>query len=319
MLLREQGPGGVTASFGGSIDVDLSHESVRFIGGEVRPGEPASWEPGPFGVPGFAPASYGLLAGVNSPSLTVVGRAASRHLVLDAASPALPLVAGEFPARQLDLPILEDGGSVVDYHFFFRFVITDPDFTLARYGAGFRLGDGTEVEDAIESPSSGGGSGTAEVTVTIAGRHVLSGALDNRATGAGRIGANGGVTTLTVPIDARYTFTAVSDSGDQLRFDLVFTGQLVGAAITPSPTPSATATSFAAMTPTATSTPDGAKLVGDCGGDGRVTVDELIKSVSIALGMLALEACPSSDRDGDGRPGIDELLQAVNLSLAART
>jgi hypothetical protein len=165
----------------------------------------------------------------------------------------------------------------------------------------------------------------APMTVTVAGRHVLSGALDNRATDLGGVGVNDGVRTLTVPIDARYSFTPVADSGEQLRFDLIFTGRLVGAAMPRSPTPSPTPTDLAAAsstpgespTPTRTSTPDGAGVVGDCGGDGRVTVDELIKSVGIALGTLAPGACPSSDRNGDGRTSIDELLHAVTVSLAS--
>jgi parallel beta-helix repeat protein len=57
-------------------------------------------------------------------------------------------------------------------------------------------------------------------------------------------------------------------------------------------------------------------LVGDCNGDGRVTVDELVLAVRIATDDLAMSACPAIDADGDGRAEIDELVRAVNNLLA---
>jgi hypothetical protein len=61
MLLREQGTGSINATHAGDLQVDLSEESIRFAGrSDMGPVEAASWEPGPFGVPGSAPASYGV-------------------------------------------------------------------------------------------------------------------------------------------------------------------------------------------------------------------------------------------------------------------
>ena len=73
---------------------------------------------------------------------------------------------------------------------------------------------------------------------------------------------------------------------------------------TPTPTPS----------PTPTRTP---ALPGDCTGDGRVTVDEAIRAVRIALGEAGLSTCAAADRNGDGRITIDELLQTVAAALAS--
>jgi hypothetical protein len=53
---------------------------------------------------------------------------------------------------------------------------------------------------------------------------------------------------------------------------------------------------------------------GDCDDDGSVTVDELVRAVSIALGTSPLSACSSIDSDGDGVVSIAELLAAVDRS-----
>jgi subtilisin family serine protease len=67
-------------------------------------------------------------------------------------------------------------------------------------------------------------------------------------------------------------------------------------------------------TPTPTPTVAIARPV-DCNGNGRVTIDELIVGVRIALGQASLDACAAADTDGDGHVGIDELVRAVNVAL----
>lgn len=46
-----------------------------------------------------------------------------------------------------------------------------------------------------------------------------------------------------------------------------------------------------------------------------VTVDELLVGVDIALGNLAVNACPAFDLNGDGAITVDELLAAVDAAL----
>ncbi len=58
-----------------------------------------------------------------------------------------------------------------------------------------------------------------------------------------------------------------------------------------------------------------AGCVGDCGGNGVVTVDEIITGVNIALGSLPIERCPPLDTNGDGMVTVDELIKAVNNAL----
>lgn len=58
-----------------------------------------------------------------------------------------------------------------------------------------------------------------------------------------------------------------------------------------------------------------AACTGDCDGDGRVAIEELITGVSIALGHLPTELCQPIDRSGDGRAGIEDLVGAVGSAL----
>jgi Tol biopolymer transport system component len=57
-------------------------------------------------------------------------------------------------------------------------------------------------------------------------------------------------------------------------------------------------------------------LVGDCAGDGRVTINDLIRGVNIALGNLPVSACPSFDADSDGTVAVNELVRAVVNALS---
>ncbi len=54
---------------------------------------------------------------------------------------------------------------------------------------------------------------------------------------------------------------------------------------------------------------------GDCNADGMVTLDELIRTVAIALGRLDIERCAPADTNLDGMVTIDEILAAVSSAL----
>jgi hypothetical protein len=115
--------------------------------------------------------------------------------------------------------------------------------------------------------------------------------------------------------------------------------QLAGglwAGIPPAPVPTATASTMgtntpmggptateppmgtAAMTspPTPTPTPPRPPCVGDCNHDGRVSVDELITGVNIALGTQIAAVCPAFDANGDGKVTVSILITAVNNLLS---
>lgn len=67
--------------------------------------------------------------------------------------------------------------------------------------------------------------------------------------------------------------------------------------------------------PSPTATPTVATCVGDCNADGRVTVDEILRGVNIALGNQSIDDCPSFARDNHGEVGVTQLIQAVNAVL----
>lgn len=81
---------------------------------------------------------------------------------------------------------------------------------------------------------------------------------------------------------------------------------------TPTSTPRA-----ASPTATATATRPRRGCVGDCDANGRVSIDELITGVSIALDLAPVSACRALDANGDGLVTIDELVQGVGFALGA--
>ncbi|MBI3783753.1 MAG: hypothetical protein HY270_10140 [Deltaproteobacteria bacterium] len=89
------------------------------------------------------------------------------------------------------------------------------------------------------------------------------------------------------------------------------------------PTPSSTPAPFATPTsspPTGTpgsATPTPPRCIGDCDGNGEVTVDNLLLMVNISLGNIALDQCLAGDADGDGEITVDEIISAVNVSLTS--
>ncbi len=88
-------------------------------------------------------------------------------------------------------------------------------------------------------------------------------------------------------------------------------------------TPTDTATPTPPMTATATETSSGptGPCVGDCNGNGSVTIDDLIKMVNIALDLQPLcpsesgTGCLAGDANCDCRITVDDIIRAVNNSL----
>jgi hypothetical protein len=83
------------------------------------------------------------------------------------------------------------------------------------------------------------------------------------------------------------------------------------AAVTPTPTPLPMTT----LTPSTTETPTPIPCIGNCSGDGSVTVDELLTLVNIALGNADMSTCLPGDPNHDNQITIDEILIAVNNAL----
>jgi hypothetical protein len=54
---------------------------------------------------------------------------------------------------------------------------------------------------------------------------------------------------------------------------------------------------------------------GDCDDDDRVTIDELVQGVNIALRNRPVTVCPNADQDGNHAVTIEELVAAVTNAL----
>ncbi len=91
------------------------------------------------------------------------------------------------------------------------------------------------------------------------------------------------------------------------------------ATVTPTPPPSDTPTTQPSPSdtavPTASNTPATPPCTGDCNGDERVGIGELITAVGISLGNQSIDACRAADANGDELVGIGELISAVRASL----
>jgi hypothetical protein len=78
-----------------------------------------------------------------------------------------------------------------------------------------------------------------------------------------------------------------------------------------SPTPTVTYTPTRG--PTSTRRPPADECVGDCDGDGHISISEIVRGVALALGNPATP-CADFDPEGDG-VGIAALVKAVNGAL----
>ncbi len=58
-----------------------------------------------------------------------------------------------------------------------------------------------------------------------------------------------------------------------------------------------------------------ASCASDCDGSGRVSIDELVMSVSVALEQMPSATCANADLNTDGKVSIDELLTGVGAAL----
>ena len=80
-------------------------------------------------------------------------------------------------------------------------------------------------------------------------------------------------------------------------------------------TASPTGTVFPTASVTSTTTPI-RPCAGDCGGNGVISIDDIVLCVNIALGTSPFADCTQCDADGDGIVTVAELLQVVNNALS---
>jgi hypothetical protein len=111
--LAAQGPGSLTTSFEGNLVVDLSQTQITFLPDtRIRARDSGSWEPGPEGDIGSAPANYG---GRVSVLIVLNAVAAARNIEFTTTSEPLSVANGQFNSSGIVFTFAEDGQSVLDY------------------------------------------------------------------------------------------------------------------------------------------------------------------------------------------------------------
>jgi hypothetical protein len=55
--------------------------------------------------------------------------------------------------------------------------------------------------------------------------------------------------------------------------------------------------------------------VGDCNGDGEVTIDEITRCIGIVLAIIPIDQCEALDANGDGSTAVNEIVLGVNNAL----
>ena len=58
-----------------------------------------------------------------------------------------------------------------------------------------------------------------------------------------------------------------------------------------------------------------ASCAGDCDANGTVSIDEVVRSVGVAIGDVSMDVCPNADLNKDQSVGIGELISAVRDAL----
>jgi len=96
--MTAQGPGSLSATIGGTIQVALVGNTIQFTGqSQIMVQTNGSWQPLADGTAGSAPADFGGQGTTPFAS----GQAALRNILLDVISPAINISAGQFDSTSL--------------------------------------------------------------------------------------------------------------------------------------------------------------------------------------------------------------------------
>lgn len=116
ITLQEQAAGSLTTSYTGTLVADVTASQIQFVGGSrVVARELNSWQPGPNGAEGSAPASYGAKGSSGFGFFAVTATAASRRLLFDVSGPPLSLTGGAFNATSLLVQFVDTNNCALDY------------------------------------------------------------------------------------------------------------------------------------------------------------------------------------------------------------
>jgi hypothetical protein len=112
--IMTQGPGSLTAAIGGTIQVALAGNTIQFTGqSKILAETNGSWQPKADGTAGAEPADFGGQANLGIAS----GVAALRDIQLDAISPPINIVSGQFDSTNLTFLFPSNSLSTLAYNF----------------------------------------------------------------------------------------------------------------------------------------------------------------------------------------------------------
>ncbi len=96
--ITNQGPGSLTTTIGGTLQVSLVGNTIQFNGqSQILAQTNGNWQPNADGTAGSAPADFGGGANLG----IAAGVAALRNIQLDVISPAIPISGGQFDSSSL--------------------------------------------------------------------------------------------------------------------------------------------------------------------------------------------------------------------------
>ncbi len=185
--ISAQAPGALTATYSGTINVDLTDTNITFTGGSLVAAQSnGSWQPAVGGTPGTAPADYGGTntedAGTGSGGTHPPGNFALRNVIFDLTSPVLATTKGSFDGSSLTC-LLVTNTATIDYYY------------------------------------------SAISITTNSGAEFLNGSAANTLSAGASVSTNAGVRKLVLPVNALFVESVALPSDHDTA--ITFTGQLV--------------------------------------------------------------------------------------------
>jgi len=114
--LQPQGANSLIANYSGTIPVDVTAGKIQFLSGATLSAlQPNDWQPGLAGAAGTAKASYAAKASITVVVFTANALAATRNVLFDTTSTALPVTAGNFSADAINFKFPDTAKAALDF------------------------------------------------------------------------------------------------------------------------------------------------------------------------------------------------------------
>jgi hypothetical protein len=191
--ISAQAPGALTATYSGTINVDLTDTNITFTGGSLVAAQiNGSWQPAVGGIPGTAPADYGGTntedVGTGGGGIHLPGNFALRNVTFDLTSSVLAMTNGSFDSSSLTCLLLTNT-TTIDYYY------------------------------------------STNTVATNSGSQFLNGYAANTLAAGASVSTNAGMRKLVLPVNAQFIASIAFPSDNDTA--ITFTGQLVATTAPP--------------------------------------------------------------------------------------